>query len=163
MGNKDCARYESEGVVCPPKLNKKVFTTATVDNIDHNPNSTTAQRAFHGTGISLFQDPSENITGEERDVINVENTSKKRLSQLPESYTTVQPVIIPKKEPPVPTLQGPSHVINRYLQLLRRYNGTGQRRMVSKSLLLCSGGSTPNLPHLKHLGPGSRRVDGLVP
>lgn len=97
MGNKVCARYESEGVVCPPKLNMKVFTMATVDNIDHNPNSTTAQRAFHGTGISLFQDPSENITGEERDVINVENTSKKCLSQLPESYTTVQPVIIPKK------------------------------------------------------------------
>ncbi|CAB3984221.1 Hypothetical predicted protein [Paramuricea clavata] len=81
--------------------------TATVDNIDHNPNSTTAQRAFHGTGISLFQDPSENITGEERDVINVENTSKKRLSQLSESYTTVKPVIIPKKEPPVPAFQGP--------------------------------------------------------
>lgn len=107
MGNKVCARYESEGVVCPPKLNKKVFTTAAVDNIDHNPSSTTAQGAFHGTGISLFQHPSENATGEERDVISVENTSKKRLSQLPASYTTVQPVILPKKEPPVPALQGP--------------------------------------------------------
>lgn len=55
MGNKVCARYESEGVVCPPKLKKKVFTTAAVDNIDHNPSSSTAQGAFHGTGISLFQ------------------------------------------------------------------------------------------------------------
>ena len=60
MGNKACARYESEGVVCPPKL-KNVFTTAAVDNIDHNPSSTTAQGAFHGTGISLFQHPSEKM------------------------------------------------------------------------------------------------------
>ena len=93
--------------MCPPKLNKIVFTMATVDNIDHNISSTTAQGAFHGTGISLFQHPSENATGEERDVINVENTSKKHLFQLPEPYTTVQPVILPKKEPPVPALQGP--------------------------------------------------------
>lgn len=51
MGNKVSTHYESEGVVCPPKLKKKVFTTATVDNIDHNPSSSTAQGAFHGTGI----------------------------------------------------------------------------------------------------------------
>ncbi|CAH3023090.1 unnamed protein product [Porites evermanni] len=54
FGNSVCARFESEGVVCPPKLNKGVFTTAAMDNIDHNPSSTTAQGAFHGTGISLF-------------------------------------------------------------------------------------------------------------
>ena len=46
---KVCARYEAEGVVCPAKLSKKVFTTAAVDNIDHNPSSATAQCAFHGT------------------------------------------------------------------------------------------------------------------
>ena len=43
MGNRVCARFESEGVVCPPKLRKGVFTTAAVDNIDHNPSSVTAQ------------------------------------------------------------------------------------------------------------------------
>ena len=108
MGNKVRARYESEGVVCPPKLKKNLFTTAAVDNIDHNPSSTTAQGAFHGTGISLFQHPSENAAGEDLDVINVDNTSKKAyLSQLPEPYTTVQPVIFLKKEPPVTILQGP--------------------------------------------------------
>ena len=30
MGNKVCARYESEGVLCPPELKKNVFTTAAV-------------------------------------------------------------------------------------------------------------------------------------
>jgi len=64
MGNKVCARYESEGVVCPPKLKKRVFTTAAVDNIDHNPSSSTAQGAFHGTGISLCKHSSADTRGE---------------------------------------------------------------------------------------------------
>ena len=66
MGNSVCASFESEGDVFPPKLPKGVFTTAAVDNIDHNPSSVTAQGAFHGTGISLFQLPTSNAPGEER-------------------------------------------------------------------------------------------------
>lgn len=49
--------FEKHGVMCPPLLSKKVFTTAAVDNIDHNPTSSTAQRSFHGTGLSFFQHP----------------------------------------------------------------------------------------------------------
>ena len=108
MGNNVCARYEDEGVVCPPKLKKRVFTTAAVDNIDHNPSSATAQGAFHGTGISLFQHHAANATGEESDAVIIgDNGNTKRLAQLPDSYTTVRPVILPKTEPPVPPLQGP--------------------------------------------------------
>ena len=66
MGNKACAQFESDGVVCPIRLRKAVFTTAAVDNIDHNPSSTTAHRSFHGTGISLFQHPTPRSPGEER-------------------------------------------------------------------------------------------------
>ena len=40
---------------CPPGLFVGVFTTAAVDNIDHNPSSTTASDSFHGTAISLTQ------------------------------------------------------------------------------------------------------------
>lgn len=93
--------------MCPPKLHKSVFTTAAVDNIDHNPNSATAQGTFHVTGISLFQHPSVDAIGEERDAINIDNTKTEHLAQLPDFYTTVQPVILPNKEPPVPPLQGP--------------------------------------------------------
>lgn len=32
-------RYESDGVVCPTKLRRELFTTAAVDNIDHNTSS----------------------------------------------------------------------------------------------------------------------------
>ena len=41
---------------------------------------------------------------------------KKHLSQLPEPYTTVQPVILPKKEPPVTILQGP-FILSSCLQM----------------------------------------------
>ena len=43
MANGVCARFEAEQVVCPPKLRSGLFTTSAVDNIDHNPSSSTAQ------------------------------------------------------------------------------------------------------------------------
>ena len=44
-------QYESDEVVYPLILRKNLFTTAAVDNIDHNPRWATAHDAFHGTGI----------------------------------------------------------------------------------------------------------------
>ncbi|KAK3730385.1 hypothetical protein QZH41_004674 [Actinostola sp. cb2023] len=58
LGNEVCRRYKDEGAVCPSNLRLDLFTTAAVDNIDHNPSSTTAHDSFHGTGISLFQHPT---------------------------------------------------------------------------------------------------------
>ena len=43
MGNSVCQLYHIEQVVCPPTLRSNVFTTAAVDNIDHNPSATTAK------------------------------------------------------------------------------------------------------------------------
>ncbi len=57
LGNNLCHKFEMEKSVCPPKLKGKLFTTAAIDNIDHNLSSTTAQDSFHGTGISIFQHP----------------------------------------------------------------------------------------------------------
>lgn len=39
LGNKICHYYEQENAVCPPNLKSGVFTTAAVNNIDHNPSS----------------------------------------------------------------------------------------------------------------------------
>jgi len=55
LANSVCNQYNVDNVVCPQKLHGDLFTTAAVDNIDHNPSSTTAKDSFHGTGISLFQ------------------------------------------------------------------------------------------------------------
>ena len=94
-----------------PKLRNEVFMTAAVDNIDHNPSYVTAQGAFHRTGISLFQRPTTEVSGEEREVINIianqPSKTTKRPAQRPVTYTTVPPVILPKNQPAVPPLQGP--------------------------------------------------------
>ena len=44
-----------EGVVAPACLRKGLFTVGALDNLDHNPSSTAAVNAFHGTGISFPQ------------------------------------------------------------------------------------------------------------
>ena len=49
MGNTVCKMYELENVVCSPTMRVNLFTTAAVDNINHNPSSITAKHSFHGT------------------------------------------------------------------------------------------------------------------
>ena len=66
-------------VVCPLQLRRGVFTTSAVDNIDHNPSSTSAQGSLHGTGISIFN---------------------QKLASLPEAYTNVPPATLVKCDPP---------------------------------------------------------------
>lgn len=55
LANRVCEVYNRESVVCPPQLQKGLFTLGAIDNIDHNPTSTTARGSFHGTSLSLFQ------------------------------------------------------------------------------------------------------------
>ncbi len=64
-----CERFEEDGVVVPAGLHKGLFTVGALDNIDHNPSSTTAVGAFHGCGISLFQFPTKANPGETRNPI----------------------------------------------------------------------------------------------
>ena len=63
LGNNLCHHFEMEKSVCPPKLKGKLFTTAAIDNIDHNPSSTTAH------DISLFQHPRHDASGVERTML----------------------------------------------------------------------------------------------
>ena len=62
-------QFHREQVVCPPQLHSHVFTTAAVDNIDHNPSSTTARDSFHSTAISLIQHPSFVGEGTDRSLL----------------------------------------------------------------------------------------------
>ena len=62
LGDTVIQKYLEDGVVCPSVLQKGVFTTLPIDNIDHNPSSTTAMTSFHGIGISVFQYPNEMST-----------------------------------------------------------------------------------------------------
>ena len=108
MGNSLCALYEEENVVCPPSLRHGLFTTAAVDNIDHNPSATHAVGSFHGTGISLFQHIVQNEEGTEQciPVIQKEVAGKQKLSNYPISIqkfllflhlkeTSILPILLP--------------------------------------------------------------------
>ena len=92
MGISVCEQFHREHVVCPPKLRGNVFTTAAVDNIDHNPSSTTSKESFHGTGISLLQHPTFNGEGVDRNIVIAEgsgNVGSKSVDCLPHFYTDV--------------------------------------------------------------------------
>ena len=85
MGNSVCQLYHIEQVVCPPTLRSNVFTTAAVDNIDHNPSATTAKNSFHGTGISLLQHPTCADEGVARSIaLTGRDTGSKTVEPLPE-------------------------------------------------------------------------------
>ena len=107
LANSVCRRFEQEQVVCPLKLRTNLFTTAAVDNINHNPSSTTATDSFLGTGISMFQHPTAENEGQSRDVVVIETSStSKAINTLQESYTTVPPLILPSSTPVVPPQNG---------------------------------------------------------
>ena len=96
-----CARFESEGVVCPSQAVTGILTADAVDNIDHNPSSTTSQRSFHGTAISLLQHPTQQCPGTPRAVTIIDNNfqGQHALSPLPDAYTLVNPVAMALSSP----------------------------------------------------------------
>ena len=83
--------FEKQRIVCPPNLRKGLFTVGALDNLDHNPSSTTSQNSFHGTAISVFQFPSVSNSGIGNGHIffNPLSTGK---SLLPDNYAHV-PVV----------------------------------------------------------------------
>ena len=105
MGNSACQQLHREQVVCPPKMRSNVFTTSAIDNIDHNPSSTTAKGSFHGTAISLLQHPSFTGEGVDRSIAIVggsREANSKMVGRLPHYYTDVPPVTTNVKNIAVP-------------------------------------------------------------
>ena len=102
LGDATVRRYQEEGVVCPPILRKRLFTTVAMDNIDHNPTATTATTSFQGTSISLFQYPTSDNKGEKLEPIQTRDHSVKKVLELPDSYTNAHPAAFPSKNPSHP-------------------------------------------------------------
>jgi len=68
----------------------RVFTTATVDNINHNPSSTASKQSFHGTAISLVQHHLFHGASVDRDIIILGGSNERGLKvvdYLPHYYT----------------------------------------------------------------------------
>ena len=87
-----CAEYNKDGIVCPPTLHQGIFTTGAIDNIDHDPSSTTSKKSFHGTSISIFQHPTIPVTKLPIKFEAAEGIDKnENRGHLPHKYTDIKP------------------------------------------------------------------------
>ena len=75
IGHGVCEHFMKDGVLCPPKMRSGLFTVAVVNNLDHNPSSTTSKNSFHGTSISLMQLPTLECPGQDRGRIAINHAS----------------------------------------------------------------------------------------
>jgi hypothetical protein len=91
----------------PTKMLKTLFTTAAMDNIDHNPGSSTATDSFHGTSISLAQHHLTEDEGEVQILPEPTNTEQEKIPQLPFDYTNILPVSSDKSNQLTPKFEGP--------------------------------------------------------
>ena len=114
-----------DGLVCPPQAFSGVFTTAAVDNIDHNPRSTSAHGFFHDTALSLLQHPTHACPGIQRPATVVSENIQDRRSHLTttswiqcgQSYCAAHP------DPMVPTAE---HPLQAALQPVRQQDGSSR-------------------------------------
>ena len=98
-----CYQYVTEGVVHPKSLKDGLFTSAAIDNVDSHPSSTTANSAFHGTSISIFQHPREDYP-DEPFILDVNFDFEHEKATLPSFYTNIEPT---KDGKPCPLQQMP--------------------------------------------------------
>ena len=73
----------------------------TLDNVDHNPSSTSAEGSFYGTGISIIQTPEFENEGEDH-ILPFEIVSPDKNIELPDNFTVVKAVSINQKSIEVP-------------------------------------------------------------
>ena len=96
-----CQHVAEIGLVCPRQLRHGLFTIGALDNLDHNPSSTTATDSFHGTGISLFQFLTISCCQQNQNV-DLPASSTQKSHHLPDNYTTVPAVVLAKGSAAIP-------------------------------------------------------------
>ena len=115
-------RFVIEDAVYPSNLRQNLFTTAAVDNIDHNQSSATAIDSFHVTGISVNQNLSHTHGGLDCGVAVLnQDRSSKSTAHLPSTYTSVPPVALRTKNFNAPVVQGP---VNNWISWSAYYANT---------------------------------------
>ena len=73
-------------------MRKGLFTIGAFDNINYNPSSSTATGLFHGTGISVFQFPLVENSGESQPSLSFANLTDPPDFSLPENFSDI-PVV----------------------------------------------------------------------
>lgn len=99
-----CENFQEKGTVVSAQLRRGLFTVGALDNLDHNPSSTTAKGSFHGTGISPFQYPTVSNFGEKQNHIRLPLADTKKNHQLPDSFDAVPAVALKTANVSVPQL-----------------------------------------------------------
>ena len=94
----------AEGVVVPACLRKGLFTVGALDNLDHNPSSTTAMNAFHGTVRIRKDNP-----GESRPLAKLSPCGSKQ-HHLPRAYGVVPAVALMSSSVDVPVPLAPMNM-----------------------------------------------------
>ena len=87
-----CEQYKYDEIVCPPQLRKGLFTKGALDNLDHNPSSTTSPGSFHGTSIIIIQQPTQEQPGTLCNYASFFEDKHTHKPQLPDSYAIVPAV-----------------------------------------------------------------------
>ena len=77
--------YENEGSVCPSTLRDELFTTGNLDNIDHNPTSTSSRDSFHQSH-SISQMTILVLLGSFRRFLKTEPNQSRNLSSHYQSH-----------------------------------------------------------------------------
>jgi len=83
-------------------LKEGLFTAGNLDNLDHNPTSTSAQSAFHGMALSMTQHIINENVGLERHnrPLFHEGVEKSTtIKPLTESYREIPPAALPVDKP----------------------------------------------------------------
>ena len=86
-------RYENEGCACCLTLRDKLCNTGNLDNIEHNPSSTSSQDSFRGSAMSITQHVTNYNPRAVRvlPVISDDTATRqlKSITPLPQLYTNV--------------------------------------------------------------------------
>ena len=99
VANAVCEHFKETDTVCPP-IRIHVFTTAAVDNIDHNAFFANRYKFVprYGTSISLIQHPTVEGEGVDNASIKLRNVSTaKTIAPLPSSYINISPIFKSKR------------------------------------------------------------------
>ncbi len=108
ISNAVIQQYENQGIVCPPILEKHLFTTGQLDNLDHDPRATLSKDSFHGTAISITQHPQQDTTLCNGQRLSLKDIPRSRsIQELPEDYTCVKATELPDTEPIPSSCVGP--------------------------------------------------------
>ena len=94
MANGIIDQFGAESIVCPIVLRERVFTTGNLDNLDHDPTSTSALTTFHGTALSMTQHITDETSDTQHHLDRAspnEKSKSKLVKPLMESYTQVPP------------------------------------------------------------------------